>query len=120
MSKGNNPYYAREPRLDLELPCKLFFLGLERAGMLVNISLSGGFLVLKNPPGLRTVLAMTVEPPKGEPIVFNGMVVRLEPRGAGREGCAVQFLNLSPEAEGRLSYLLRQHQKVPKGNPEGL
>jgi hypothetical protein len=114
MSEGSKPYFAREPRLDLELPCKLFFLGMERSGTLINISLSGGFLVLRDPPGLRTVLAMTVEPPIGDPLIFNGMVVRLEPRGAGREGCAVQFLNLSPEAEGRLSYLLRHQTKHQK------
>ena len=114
--QGNKPCTTRVNRgSTLELPCKLFFLGMEREGSLVNIeSLSGGFLVLKDPPGLRTVLAMTVTPPKGDPIIFNGMVVRLEPRGAGREGCAVQFLNLSPEAEGRLGYLLRHQQKLPR------
>lgn len=108
MAQRPNPYYSREPRSDLSLPAKLFFDGGEREGELLNISLSGGFLLVSDPPGLRTVLAMSVTPPVGDPIYFHASVMRNEHVSEGREGCAVQFLNLSPESEGRLAYLIKK------------
>src|SRR3984885_2913400 len=107
MPRGPKPYYAREPRSDLRLPAKLFFDGREGTGELINISLSGGFLHVDNPPAAYTVLASSVKPPVGEPILFHATVIRSETLDDGLVGCAVKFLNLSPESEGRLAYLIK-------------
>ena len=108
MSRGPKPYYDREPRSELRLPAKLFFDGREGTGELINISLSGGFLHVDNPPDPYTVLAMSVSPPVGDPIFFHATVIRSETLEDGRVGCAVKFLNLSPESEGRLGYLIKK------------
>jgi hypothetical protein len=109
-------HFAREPRSDIRIPARLFFDGVQREAELINVSLSGGFLHVADPPGEQTVLALAVLPPVGEPIYFHAMVVR-NGKGdpvAGTEGCAVKFLNLSPESEGRLAYLIRKRAQ-PKG-----
>ncbi|MHB1844853.1 MAG: PilZ domain-containing protein [Deltaproteobacteria bacterium] len=102
----------REARVDLELPVRFFFLGEEREGVLVNVSMGGAFIRLERPPAAQTVLALSITVPVGDPIYFHATVVRVGEALDGRlqpiSGCAVQFLNLSPEAEGRLSYLLKQ------------
>jgi len=108
MAKAPQPYLEREPRSDLRLPAKLYFDGREGVGELVNISLSGGFLCVDNLPDAYTVLAMSVHPPLGEPIFFHATVIRNATLADGRAGCAVKFLNLSPESEGRLSYLIKK------------
>jgi len=108
MPSGPKPYTSREPRSDLRLPAKLFFDGREGTGELINISLSGGFLHVDNPPDAYTVLAMSVSPPVGDPLFFHATVIRSEAVGDGRAGCAVKFLNLPPETEGRLAYLIKK------------
>lgn len=110
-TRGPKPYYSREPRSDLRLPAKLFFDGGQRDAELVNVSLSGGFLETQDPPGLRTVLALSVFPPVGDPIYFHATVTRVESPPDGVGGCAVHFLNLSPESEGRLAYLIKKKAK---------
>jgi len=108
MARGPKPYYAREPRSDLRLPAKLYFDGREGKGELVNISLSGGFLCVDHLPDAYTVLAMSVHPDVGEPIFFHATAIRNETLSDGRSGCAVKFLNLTPESEGRLAYLIKK------------
>jgi hypothetical protein len=107
MSRGPKPYYAREPRSDIRIPARLFFDGVQREAQLVNVSLSGGFLVASEPPGAQQVIALAVVPPVGEPIYFHATVIRVE-ETSERVGCAVKFLNLSPESEGRLAYLIKR------------
>jgi hypothetical protein len=108
VADGPKNFYPREPRADLRLPAKLYFDGREAAGELVNISLSGGFLCVDQLPDAYTVLAMSLHPPVGEPIYFHASVIRNEMLSDGREACAVKFLNLSPESEGRLAYVLKK------------
>jgi hypothetical protein len=108
MSEEPKPYYAREPRSDLRLPAKLYFDGREGTGELINISLSGGFLQIDDLPDAYTVLAMSVTPPVGDPLFFHASVIRSETLADGHAGCAVKFLNLTPETEGRLAYLIKR------------
>ncbi len=103
---------VREPRVDLELPVRFYFMGEERVGALVNVSMGGAFIRLDEPPPVQTVLALALQSPVGPPIFFHATVVRvgeaLDQRLMASSGCAVHFLNLSPESEGRLAYLLKQ------------
>src|SRR5581483_11132622 len=108
MSKEPKAYEPRAPRSDLRLPVKLFFDGRESVGELLNVSLSGSSLYVDHPPDAYTVLALQVTPPVGEPIFFHASVIRRETLPDGREGCALKFLNLAPESEGRLAYLIRK------------
>ena len=102
----------RADRIELSLPVKLFFDGLERPGELLNIGMSGAFVRTEAAPPEQTVLALGVDPPIGPPLLFHAKVVRVGEMLDGRlrtvQGCAVEFINLPPETEGRLAYLLKQ------------
>lgn len=102
----------REDRIELSLPVKLFFDGAEAAGDLLNIGMTGAFVCTDRAPPEQTVLALGVNPPIGPPLLFHAKVVRvgemLDARLEAVHGCALEFINLPPETEGRLAYLLKQ------------
>jgi hypothetical protein len=99
-------------RIELTLPVKLFFDGAEASGELMNIGMSGAFVCTDRSPPEQTVLALGVDPPIGPPLLFHARVIRvgemLDARLETVQGCALEFLNLPPETEGRLAYLLQQ------------
>ncbi len=102
----------RADRIELSLPVKLFFDGTEAPGELLNIGMSGAFVCTDKSPPEQTVLALGVDPPIGPPLLFHAKVVRvgevLDARLEPVLGCALEFINLPPETEGRLAYLLKQ------------
>lgn len=102
----------REPRLDLELPATLSYDGVDVACTVLNLSMSGAFVRIDQIPTRQTVLALSVQPPVGPPLLFHAHVVRdgvvLDSRLEDVRGCGLEFLNLTPESEGRLAYLLKQ------------
>jgi hypothetical protein len=102
----------RADRADLELAVKLFFDGAELPGTLLNIGMSGAFVHIDQSPPEQTVLALGVEPPIGPPLLFHAKVVRvgemLDSKLKPVTGCALEFISLTPETEGRLAYPRKQ------------
>ncbi len=109
---------SRETRFDLELPATLSFDGQDVACTVVNLSMSGAFVRVEPAPSLQTILALGIQPPMGPPLLFHARVVRagltLDSRLNDIAGCGLEFLNLTPESEGRLAYLLKQVSWKPR------
>jgi hypothetical protein len=108
----------RTDRADLQLPVKLFYDGADLPGTLLNIGMSGAFVHVDSSPPEQAVLALGVDPPIGPPLLFHAKVVRvgemLDARLEPVTGCALEFINLTPETEGRLAYLLKQMAWKPQ------
>ncbi len=105
---ARTPFLAREPRSDLRVRAQLFFDGVQRDAELINVSLSGGRLIVPfDPPHARTSVARAGRAPLGPPNAFHAGG-RSGGRREGGTSCALKFLNLAPESEGRLAYLIKK------------
>lgn len=108
MAQSPKPFLQREPRSDIRLRAQLFFDGVQRDAELQNVSLSGGRLLVPfDPPHAQTIVALAIIPEIGNPIYFHASVIRVE-KIEGGTSCALKFINLAPESEGRLAYLIKK------------
>jgi hypothetical protein len=81
-------------------------------GHIVDLSMSGAFMLLPELPDLTKPVKLTIDLPKFHPLVVSAELVRLDirPEGDGSShqyGLAVRFLNLSSERRLLLLTALR-------------
>jgi hypothetical protein len=103
----------RYPRITVSVPVMVFSRGEEFRGKIVDLSLTGAFILLPQLPDLTRRLELYIKIPNMHVVFVIGAIVRFDVRPVGdgsahHYGLAVHFLNISDEDRLSLSYLLKR------------
>jgi hypothetical protein len=103
----------RNPRITVSVPVMVFSRGEEFKGRIVDLSLTGAFILLPKLPDLTRRLELYIKIPNMHVVFVIGAIVRFDVRPVGdgsahHYGLAVHFLNISDEDRLSLSYLLKR------------
>jgi PilZ domain len=105
--------FRKHPRMKVSAPVMVFSRGEELKGRIVDLSLTGAFIVLPKLPDLTRRLEFYIKIPNMHVIFVVGAIVRLDvlPASDGSAhlyGLAVHFSNISDEDRLSLSCLLKR------------